>query len=345
MDYTKVTDDIEVKKFLDKDRILEYVSEEDIFEIVFGFKPTEFDYITSPFRNDNNPGCWFEYSISGKLKFIDWASEYYINGVKMVNIDCFDAVKLYYNLPNFYDTLEFIYKHLIEGKEITAKNINSKKGIPKEKCKTEIKIETREFDYRDQLFWEKYKISSQNLKDDKVFAIRKYQIIKAKSSNKVIRVFKISYAYTDFEDGKKKIYSPYANKRGKFITNCGKDDIGGFRTLRGGKKLIITKSYKDYRVLKNQDYQVIWFQNEGMFPTPFVLLPILSDFEEIIVFFDNDRAGKDASARLVEYLISLNSTLKVRNICLPEYLGVKDPSDLVHRRGIKQLNEFLKENI
>ena len=56
--FRNVTDDIEVKKFLDKDKILEIVSEEDIFEMIFGFKPKEFDYVTSPFRQDNKPGCW-----------------------------------------------------------------------------------------------------------------------------------------------------------------------------------------------------------------------------------------------------------------------------------------------
>ena len=116
--FRNVTDDIEVKKFLDKDKILEIVSEEDIFEMIFGFKPKEFDYVTSPFRQDNKPGCWV--IVTGKLKFIDWASDYYVNGVKMVSMDCFDAVKLYYQLPNFYDTLHFIYNHLIQGKEITA---------------------------------------------------------------------------------------------------------------------------------------------------------------------------------------------------------------------------------
>ena len=42
----------EKRGFIDKDDILKYVSEEDIFELVFGFKPKEFDYVTSPFRND-----------------------------------------------------------------------------------------------------------------------------------------------------------------------------------------------------------------------------------------------------------------------------------------------------
>ena len=342
--FRNVTDDIEVKKFLDKDKILEIVSEEDIFEMIFGFKPKEFDYVTSPFRQDNKPGCWFEYSISGKLKFIDWASDYYVNGVKMVSMDCFDAVKLYYQLTNFYDTLHFIYNHLIQGKEITAdKLVKKEKSVKKrEKNKSSILIETREFDFRDANFWKKYGISSQQLLEDKVFALKKYKIINTTKANRAIRCLGVSYAYTDFEDGKKKIYSPFASKHGKFITNCGKDDIGGLKALsEKGEKLIITKSYKDYRVLRNQGYDSIWFQNEGMFPTSFTLLPILARFEETIVFFDNDRAGIDASEKLIEYISSINNSTRVRSICTPNP-KIKDPSDFIHLKGEKELNEFLK---
>ena len=146
--------------------------------MIFGFKPKEFDYVTSPFRQDNKPGCWFEYSISGKLKFIDWASDYYVNGVKMVSMDCFDAVKLYYQLPNFYDTLHFIYNHLIQGKEITVEKLvkKNKSVKKKEKNKSSILIETREFDFRDANFWKKYGISSQQLLEDKVFALKSIRL-------------------------------------------------------------------------------------------------------------------------------------------------------------------------
>ena len=34
-------------------------TEEDIFELVFKFKPKEFDYVKSPFRKDDSAGCWF----------------------------------------------------------------------------------------------------------------------------------------------------------------------------------------------------------------------------------------------------------------------------------------------
>ena len=60
--------------FINKKKILEYVSEEQIFELVFGFEPVECEYVESPFRDDRNPGCWFQYCPSGKLRFVDFAN-------------------------------------------------------------------------------------------------------------------------------------------------------------------------------------------------------------------------------------------------------------------------------
>ena len=57
MSIFNISDNIEVKNkgFIDKDEILKYVSEEDIFELIFGFKPVEYERIVSPFREDNIP--------------------------------------------------------------------------------------------------------------------------------------------------------------------------------------------------------------------------------------------------------------------------------------------------
>ena len=56
---------------------------------------------------------------------------------------------------------------------------------------------------------------------------------------------------------------------------------------------MITKSYKDYRVLRNLGVNVTWFQNEGAFPDN--LDDIINDYKDVIVFFDNDFTGLAAS--------------------------------------------------
>lgn len=343
--FNKNDDNIQTKDFIDKNKILKYVSEEDIFELVFGFKPKEFDYVTSPFREDDNAGCWFQYSTLGNLKFIDFGSQYYVNDIKIISLNCFDAVRLYFKLSNFYETLFFIKHHLINGKNLSKKNnIVLKKTIKKE---VEIVFENREFDFRDKKFWKKYHISKQNLIDDKVFAVKRFKILNSKNGDYTLSTYDLCYAHTDFEDGRKKLHRPQQKGKNRFLTTCNQNDIYGIRHLQKfGDRLIITKSYKDYRVLKNQGLNVIAFQNEGMTPINDILLPICSRFKNITVFFDNDNVGIEAGEKLSNYINSYfpdKSNYIHLDIELLES-NISDPSDLIHKKGEKTLVNFLKDN-
>lgn len=276
--------DEQIRGFIDKNDILKYVSEEDIFELVFKFKPKEFDYVTSPFRKDSDAGCWFQYYPSGKLKFTDFGSQVYMRGVKMINIDCFDAVQIYFNLSNLYQTLKFIKKHLIDGKELPEKGSIS--IIERIKREVTILFDVRPFESRDGHYYKRYEISRQNLIDDKVFAVKRFKILNSKNGDFSSRTYDLCYAHTDFEDGRKKLHRPQQKGKNRFLTTCNQNDIYGINSLVDfGELLIITKSYKDYRVLKNQGLNVIAFQNEGMIPTNDILLPICKRFKHIVVFF------------------------------------------------------------
>ena len=44
-------------------------------------------------------------------------------------------------------------------------------------------------------------------------------------------------------------------KKPRFVTNCTADDVGGVHSIDPfSQYIIITKSYKDYRVIKNQGF-------------------------------------------------------------------------------------------
>lgn len=330
------------KGFIDKNEILKYVTEEDIFELVFGFKPKEYDYVVSPFRPDSRPGCWFQYAISGKLRFIDFGSKLYINNQKMISIDCFDTVQQFFKLPNLYRTLQFIKQHLIDGKNLSEIQI-TRTVENKVRNKVEILFTPKIYSLEDKKYWlDRYQIYKENLIEDKVFPVAQFKMLNTKYGNYTINTKSLCYCYTDFESGNKKIYRP--NDKKKFLTNCIQNDIGGTRFLPStGKTLIITKSYKDYRVLKNQGLTVIWFQNEGMYPTLDILLPLCNRFEKVVIFFDNDKTGIEASTKLMNII---NSYIpgKAFNVYLPERLiteSITDPSDLIYRKGREQLIQFL----
>ena len=347
MSIFNTTDKLEVKGFINKDDILKYITEEQIFQLVFGFQPKEYDYVSSPFREDDNPGCWFCYSPNnGKLKFSDFGSQTYIKGVRMTSIDCFDAVQIYFKLNNLYETLCFIKDKLIKGKDIES--IQHKVFLKKKRTGVLIDFEPRTFNENDKRHWSKFQITSSQLIEDKVFATKRFKASNTKNGDWNCRTYDLCYAYTEFADGRKKLYRPYQKGSKRFITNCNQNDIGGLHTLEEtGDLLVITKSYKDWRVLRNHGIRnCIWFQNEGQIPDSDVLLPILSRFKRIVVFFDNDTTGILQSKRVANMI---NSHLfdKATNLYLPEYYStelISDPSDLLWKKGNTVLNNFLYQN-
>lgn len=282
----------------------------------------------SPFREDNNPCCYFDY-YNGRLYFYDWGNYSIINGIKMFAIDCFSAVKLYYGLDRFPQVLQFTYK-MLKSKYKPQETKTNKTFKETNKETTPIFIETRDWNNYDKEYWLQYGISKQNLIDDKVCPLNRFCI-----NTTIIDAPCHCYAYTDFVDFKKKIYMPFRDKR--FITNCSKNDIGGIRFLTEDKKLIITKSYKDYRVIKNLGYNVIWFQNEGMIPNNLdFLLPF-----KVFIFYDNDRAGICGATTVKNHCKSLgiDATMFYLDVGLP-----KDASDVYKEKGENFIKQFLYDN-
>lgn len=338
--YNYTSDKQERLGFLDKNEILQYVSEEEIFELVFGFIPKEFQYITSPLRKDKKPGCWFEKGLDGRLVFRDFNY-----GSKP--IDCFQAVMDYYKIPNFYQTLKFIKRKLIDdkGKKIVRE-------IPKQepivKKPVEIFVETRDFLRKDGIYWSKYGITKENLIKDKVFPVRKFSLKNSRNGDVTNRVYESCYAFTEFKEGRKKLYFPFRKGSHRFITNCKKNDIGNIDNVYHiGRTIIISKSYKDCRVLTNNGNHCIWIQNEGMLPDYDYIIPTIKGYENIIVWFDNDQAGIKASIKMKEYL-SKEIGNKVSSLWLPEHLnekGISDPSDLYKKDSKQSLISFIYEKI
>ena len=353
------TDDFDEMGYINKDFVLEQVSQEEIFALVFGFEPIEFEYTTSPFRrsdnpeeNDNHPGCWFEY-YEDVLRFKDYADPRNYGRIKLRNMDCFDTVQVFFRLPNFYETLRFIKAKLLDNREYEIKQYKEQQDykrtlVKKKKKPVEIFVSTRDWEGRDAAYWGKYSITKENLIEDKVFPIQRLKLKNTKKGNFTFNILDRGYAYTDFEMKKKKVYRPYQKtKRLKFITNCSNNDIGDVnRLITFGRQLIISKSYKDCRVLRNLGLNAVWFQNEGQTPDETVLYDLTQRFDKVIVFYDNDQTGIEASQIVSDRINSLFTQTKSTFLYLPEDLiryKVSDPADLIHRRGKKHLTSFLNE--
>lgn len=328
-----------------KERILSLITEEDIFKLVFKEIPTT--SVTSPFRDDENPDCYFERDSSGKLYFIDFGNSTKVKNISMSHLDCFSAVQLYYDIPSFPKTLEFIYKKCIEGQDI--KTLSLKRPVStfvKKKENKKIFIKSRNFNSQDAVYWTKFSITRKNLMEDLVIPVIKVSIVSSYDKTYSFEPSSVCYAYTEFEEDRKKLYFPYSSRR-RFISSCNKNDIGSVKHISTeNNQLIIAKSYKDCRILRNLNLNSIWFQNEGMFPDNKILSSILSPFNQIIIFFDNDTAGYTASENLSIKIKELTSSKEVRKVFLPiDNKKIKDPGEFVQKVGINALNQFIDHAI
>lgn len=80
-----------------------------------------------------------------------------------------------------------------------------------------------------------------------------------------------------------------------------------------------------------------------MYPSKEILLPIIERFKKVLIFFDNDQAGINASSKLKGLINSIYPD-KADDYYLPIELlkeNIKDPSDLIFAKGVKILNQIL----
>lgn len=323
--------------------IIDNIDQEEVFkkilkeEVIIDFGKTRYK---APYREDSTGDCYFRY-FDNELRFVDFAYEHVTQNCiqflsSCLNLTLIEAANIIKNNKEFQVDVVKNKSYLVKSK------INEKRN-------NEISYCIRQFDLKDKNFWyDKYKITSKQLLNDGVYPITAYRAYNVFNKPYTINTFDITYVYTQFEGDKVKIYRPY-NKDYKWYTNCNQNDIGSIKTLPNfGDILIITKSYKDCRVIRNLGYNSVWFQNEGMLPDDKLLLDLINRFNKIYIWFDNDVAGQSALLKVLSKFKSLTNK-EVKGIFLPPILnreeGIKDPSDFISKKGIEELSKFIKSKL
>lgn len=329
---------------LDKFEILKRVSQKDIFEMVFEEVDLQ-GYYTNPIRIDSLAGAFFKWH-GDKLWFCDFAD------TKTAR-DCFEMIKDMYKI-NFYQALSYINQHFKLGLAETDNFVIPSKIIVEEKIITHAKpanhitFRSKNFDKHHRKYWQSYEITKSQLIEDNTSATIWYRFWSDKKQDWVIirpMASEVTYTIDQWQGHVKICRARHREKLGKWITNCTKNDIGGINNLSfSGNTLIITKSYKDWRVLINQGLNAIWFQNEGMFPDKDKLEAICMTFTNIVIWFDNDKAGIAASEKLHTLIKSFHSSVNTIHLpitCLNN--KIKDPSDCIQKDKLF-FHQFLKLN-
>ncbi len=335
---------------LTKNEILRRITQEEIYEIVVGYLPKANKYVKSPLRDDKLAGCYYEW-FNGTLYFKDFAEP----NNKRHNRDCFqilmERLQIDYNQCLIFID-DYFKLGIVSGNPIPIQyeltNYSSKrnKSINKSTRKegnNEIFIKSRNFLIYDKNYWQlNYGITKPNLIEDDVFALIWYKFYSTKREEWiVIRPMDICYCFAEFDNGYKKIYRPLSEN--KWLTNCTENEIGNYYNLPiYGQKLMILKSYKDCRIIRNFGIRnAIWFQSETMFPKDEVLLALCKRFNEIIIWYDNDDTGKMGANKLANKIIELIPDKKV-TILITHNNKLKDPAELYHRKGPNEIETILK---
>lgn len=329
--YQFVSDDI-----INVDFILNNYSQEEIFSIVFGrFKVEE--YMISPFRKDNYAGCFIQY-YNNKLWFVDFGDSNH-------HRDCFEIIMDKYKLT-LQESCLFIHNYFKSFKRPTIADYSEVKyKSKKSKNNFDIEFKVRNFNIQDQKYWTQFYIKKQQLIEDNVFPLIWYKTKGFFPNDFVVRPDDIAYAYTDFISKNVKIYRPLTKvKKHKWFTNCNQNDIGSLSKLpETGKDLLITKSYKDCRIIRNQGFNSIWFQNEVCVPDISILYNFHLRFQNIYTLFDNDRQGVEYSIKIKE-VFKTNFNSDIKNIFIPDE-NCKDSGMYIKKINEFQFKKFLKNQV
>jgi hypothetical protein len=326
-----------VKKInISTEDILSKISEYDIFKFYMPINDWNLGQVTySPFRNERNPS--FLIGVRGDtIRFIDFADN-------SNNGNCFDFVKLLYNIPTFKKVLEKIDDDFNLGIG-SGNSSNEYEKIIKKYSQPEIvakdysfiQVKTRKFTNEELQYWNQYHQDIEDLKSNNVFSISEIYLNKKRI---VIPDNKLRFGY--LYDGSWKIYRPFSDRKWKwFPNNVPITAMDGKEDIKDCKVAFINKSKKDYMVMKKifpcccavQNESIACFSNENV-----EYLKANSDRQ--ILSFDSDEVGVKNSQRITE-MFDFEYANVPRNY-LTE--GIKDWADLVKKHGYNIIENYLKE--
>ena len=294
--------------------------------------PVKKGLFRSPLRRDKQPTCSFYRNKSGTLIFKDFATGQHLNVFDVVQsifrCDYFEALRI---IANDFGIVRDNALHKNPGKI----NLNPIKIKDKEISK--IQIEIQEFTDNELKWWGRYGITRDIL--------RRFDVYSCKHVFLNDQLFAESQQHCPIFGyyGKKyqglELWRCYFPKRTsfRFITNWPSKKIQGYDQLpKKGKLLVITKSMKDSMCLYSCGITACAPNSENLFISDKVLEDLKSRFENIVVFYDNDRPGLYNMAKI------RREHPELTYIFIPRKYGSKDISDFYKDHGRKETLNLIK---
>lgn len=327
------TKNINVFEGILTDKILNRVSEEEIFR---RYVPFSFDigkiYI-SPLRSDDKVpsfGIYFN-NYFNKLMYKDYREK---------QGDCFNFVKELYGIT-YSNALQRVCKDF--NLDCQTDNYKPELSVKtyqavSDRYKIKYSIVRKEFTSKDIAYWEQYGIDINTLNFFNVYRV--YKLYMNGYLHRISSDNYPTYCYYFPRTDNMKLYSPFNTKKDKWKNNANNEwDIQGYDQLpETGDVCILTKSMKDVMTLYRLGYNAVATHSESEFINPDFIRHITGRFKRVILLFDNDKQGKAYTEKLSEKFC-LNYGF------IPEESGQKDISDYYKEYGKEESTKLLKKLI
>lgn len=317
---------------LSKELILSRFSEEQLMEYYLHV-PVKKGLFRSPLRRDRQPTCSFYRNGSGTLIFKDFATGQHLNVFGVVqsifHCDYFEALKIMAN------DLGIVRNKTLQR---NPGKINENPVRIQDKEMSKIQVEVQDFTELELKWWEKFGITREVLKHFDVYSCKHVFLndqLLAKSQQHCPIFGYYGKKYHGLE-----LWRCYFPKRTsfRFITNWPSKKIQGFDQLpKSGKLLVITKSMKDVMCLYSCGITACAPNSENLFISETVLEHLKTRFDNIVVFYDNDRPGMYNMAKIRK------DHPELIYVSIPKQYGSKDISDFYKDHGRKETLNLIKE--
>jgi hypothetical protein len=273
-----------------------------IWSNILGYPAHLEQKICNPLRLDKHPNCWLSYGTrkQGYIVLNDYARSMF-HGFTV-----FDAV-MYKNNCSFNEACSIIESWVHYGNISPSRQQAINREFTFRLLYEPHKHQGREvFLQKDKEYWDQYGISKKNLEQDGVKSVAKafYNTKRHAYRMQILKPRGVMYAY-NFGD-RRKLYQPYGSP--KFLSTCKAEDVWGRDSLEGKETIIITKSYKDFRVIKDTSskHDCVGLQSETVY-IGWDMLVKLEQYKRKIILFDNDATGKEQAVRLRDYCNHIGS--------------------------------------
>lgn len=300
--------------------LLDMYGQEKIMEYYFGTHVSLTRAFKNPFRKDNTPGCRFYYTPSGKLIFKDYATK---------SFDCFDIAQLRTGLEGG-ELFSQIKQDLGQGIPKSYQTNLILTPLEAEKRDTNILCDVIPMTEKDYAYWLQFGITKEVLERfgvERVGTVRiNYRVWYLKND------LDVCFKYTN--EGKVKLYRPFARKTSKFRNNYTDNILPGYEYLpENGPKLFITKAEKDMMTLTALGAPAVALRSETSTTLPSQKVSsLLQRFPRIYVWLDADKVGREGTDILCERygFIPIRHDIKYG----------KDLSDIFKNHGLEQFKKI-----